>query len=113
QPCDFFLEHRLILPKIRPRGYSQFMANTDEDLVVLVDERDWKIGTMPKIQAHKQNKLHRALSVLIFNSKGEMLLHKRAANKYHSGSLWTNACCSHPRPEEPALEAAQRRLLED
>jgi isopentenyl-diphosphate delta-isomerase len=57
--------------------------------------------------------LHRAFSVFIFNSKREMLLQKRSKNKYHSGGLWTNACCSHPRPGEPLEKAAHRRLKEE
>lgn len=83
------------------------------EFVQLVDEQDNNLGVMEKMQAHREAKLHRALSVFIFNSKGEMLLQRRAAHKYHSGGLWTNTCCSHPRPEEPTLEAAHRRLFEE
>jgi len=71
-----------------------------EEKVVLVDENDREIGIEEKLKAHKEGKLHRAFSIFIFNSKGEMLLQKRAKNKYHSGGLWSNACCSHPRPKE-------------
>ena len=81
--------------------------------IILVDERDQQVGTMEKIQAHQRALLHRAFSVFIFNSKGEMLLHQRAADKYHSAGLWTNACCSHPRPGEATAEAAARRLREE
>lgn len=81
--------------------------------VVLVDADDKEIGTMEKLEAHKQGVLHRAISVLIFNSTGEMLLQKRAAAKYHSAGLWTNACCSHPRPGEETTMASQRRLFEE
>ena len=42
-----------------------------------------------------------------------MLLQQRALQKYHSGGLWTNACCSHPRPGEDTLQAAKRRLAEE
>lgn len=83
------------------------------DSVVLVNPKDDVIGSMDKLEAHKKGQLHRAFSVLVFNSKGEMLLQKRAKNKYHSGGLWTNACCSHPRPEENCSTAAKRRLLEE
>ncbi len=83
------------------------------ELVQLVDEQDHQLGVMEKMQAHREAKLHRALSVFIFNSKGEMLLQRRAAHKYHSGLLWTNTCCSHPRPEESTLDAAHRRLFEE
>lgn len=81
--------------------------------VVLVDERDNAIGTSEKLAAHKEGQLHRAFSIFLFNSKGKMLLQQRALDKYHSGGLWTNACCSHPRPEEETIEAAKRRLKEE
>ena len=81
--------------------------------VVLVDEHDKEIGTMEKLQAHLEGKLHRAISVFIFNSKAELLLQQRADGKYHSGSLWTNTCCSHPRPGELPMNAASRRLYEE
>lgn len=81
--------------------------------VILVDEQDNAIGTMDKLKAHEQGLLHRAFSVFIINSKGEMLLHQRAQDKYHSGGLWTNACCSHPMPEETIVDAAKRRLMEE
>ncbi|MBL6447992.1 isopentenyl-diphosphate Delta-isomerase [Fulvivirga sp. 29W222] len=81
--------------------------------VVLVDSQDREIGRMEKLEAHKKGLLHRAFSILIFNSRGELLIHKRDVNKYHSGGLWTNTCCSHPRPSEPLHEAAKRRLMEE
>ncbi|MEP2774269.1 MAG: isopentenyl-diphosphate Delta-isomerase [Fulvivirga sp.] len=81
--------------------------------VILVDTKDNAIGQMEKLEAHKKGALHRAFSVLIFNDKGEMLLQKRAESKYHSGGLWTNACCSHPRPDEDTAQAAKRRLQEE
>lgn len=84
-----------------------------EQQVVLVNEKDDPIGEMGKTEAHEKGILHRAFSVFIFNSKGEMLLQQRALNKYHSGGLWTNACCSHPRPGEEVNEAAERRLEEE
>lgn len=81
--------------------------------VILVDDQDNEIGTMEKIEAHRKGLLHRAFSVLLFNSKGEMLIQKRAMKKYHSAGLWTNACCSHPRPQEHIREASRRRLREE
>lgn len=83
------------------------------DSVVLVNEFDEEIGTMEKMEAHRQALLHRAFSVFIFNAGGEMLLQRRALTKYHSGGLWTNACCSHPRPGEAVEAAATRRLQEE
>lgn len=81
--------------------------------VILVDEQDVEIGAMEKMEAHQKALLHRAFSVFIFNKKGEMLMQQRALTKYHSGGLWTNACCSHPRPGEEVSTAAQRRLQEE
>jgi len=83
------------------------------DRVILVDEQDVEIGSMEKMEAHIQGRLHRAFSVFIFNQKGEMLLQQRALRKYHSGGLWTNACCSHPKPNEETIDAAHRRLQEE
>ncbi len=81
--------------------------------VILVDEHDVSVGAMEKMEAHEKAVLHRAFSVFIFNKKGEMLLQQRAMSKYHSGGLWTNSCCSHPRPGEEIHQAASRRLTEE
>jgi isopentenyl-diphosphate Delta-isomerase len=81
--------------------------------VILVDEQDVQIGTMEKLEVHEKALLHRAFSVFIFNNKGEMLLQQRAAKKYHSASLWTNACCSHPQPGQQTLHAASIRLQQE
>ena len=84
-----------------------------EDKVILVDKNDNQVGLMPKLEAHEKGVLHRAFSIFIFNSKYELLLQKRASSKYHSGGLWTNTCCSHPREGEDTLDAANRRLDEE
>ena len=99
-----------------------------QEKVILVDEQDQEIGEEEKMRAHREGRLHRSFSIFIFNSKGEMLLQKRAKSKYHSGGLWTNACCGHPRPAstgqggpasqrgepgEKTQEAAARRLKEE
>lgn len=83
------------------------------DMVILVDEADSPIGHMEKMEAHQLGLMHRAFSIFIFNQAGEMLLQQRALVKYHSAGLWTNACCSHPRPGERTEQAAQRRLFEE
>lgn len=82
-------------------------------MVVLVNENDQPVGTMEKMEAHRKGLLHRAFSVFLFNSRGELLLQQRAYDKYHSGGLWTNTCCSHPFPGEEVAEAAHRRLREE
>lgn len=81
------------------------------DKVILVDPDDTIVGSMDKLEAHVKGILHRAFSILIFNSRGEILIQKRAASKYHSGGLWTNTCCSHPRPGESIESATRRRLV--
>jgi isopentenyl-diphosphate delta-isomerase len=81
--------------------------------VVLVNEEDEPLGTAEKIRAHTEGWLHRALSVFVFDEAGRLLLHRRAADKYHSGGLWSNTCCSHPYPDEAPADAARRRLGEE
>ena len=81
--------------------------------VILVDGCDREIGFEEKLLAHKSGKLHRAFSVFVFNSGGQLLLQRRAKNKYHCGALWSNTCCSHPRPAETVDLAAHRRLQEE
>lgn len=85
----------------------------EKEEVILVDEADQPLGRMEKLEAHRRALLHRAFSVFIFNSGGKMLLQQRAAEKYHSPGLWTNACCSHPKPGEDTRDAAVRRLKEE
>ncbi|MBK7213241.1 MAG: isopentenyl-diphosphate Delta-isomerase [Bacteroidales bacterium] len=84
-----------------------------KEYVVLVNESDTVTGQMEKMEAHLKGQLHRAISVLIFNSKGEFLLQQRSFAKYHTPGLWSNTCCSHPRPSESVPEAAARRLMEE
>jgi len=84
-----------------------------KDQVILVDNDDQEVGEAEKMAVHEKGLLHRAFSVLVFNSKGELLLQQRAKSKYHCGGLWTNTCCSHPRPGETILKAARRRLFEE
>ena len=81
--------------------------------VILVNEQDDVIGRAEKLEAHKNGLLHRAFSVFVFNDNEELLLQQRAHHKYHSPGLWTNTCCSHPRPDEVTIEAARRRCLEE
>jgi isopentenyl-diphosphate delta-isomerase len=81
--------------------------------VVLVDEQDRETGAAEKLAAHASGKLHRAFSIFVFNSERQLLLQRRAKSKYHSGGLWSNTCCGHPRPGEATAEAARRRLREE
>ena len=84
-----------------------------EEHVILVNENDEQIGTMPKMEAHEKAVLHRAFSVFVFNDANELMLQQRAKHKYHSPLLWTNTCCSHQREGESNLEAGKRRLQEE
>ncbi|KAF2519740.1 isopentenyl-diphosphate Delta-isomerase [Flavobacterium salilacus subsp. salilacus] len=84
-----------------------------EEKVILVNEKDEQIGLMPKMEAHEKALLHRAFSVFILNSKNEIMLQQRAAQKYHSPLLWTNTTCSHQREGETNLQAGNRRLMEE
>lgn len=84
-----------------------------EEEVILVNDQDEQIGTMPKLEAHKKARLHRAFSIFIMNDAGETMLQQRAANKYHSPLLWTNTCCSHQRVGETNIQAGKRRLFEE
>ncbi|WP_221391269.1 isopentenyl-diphosphate Delta-isomerase [Dyadobacter sp. NIV53] len=88
-------------------------TSLNDNEVVLVNEHDDEIGYMPKLEAHQKGVLHRAISVFIFNSKGEILLQQRAMGKYHSEGLWSNTCCSHPLPHESPASGAVRRLQEE
>jgi len=85
----------------------------NKKLIILVDEDDNQVGIEEKIKAHEECQLHRAFSVLIFNNNNEVLLQRRHRDKYHSGGLWTNTCCSHPAPGEDTEIAAHRRLTEE
>ena len=88
--------------------------DTSPQQVILVDENDQPVGIDDKLKAHQNGgRLHRAFSVFVFNSAGEMLLQRRSLRKYHFGGLWTNACCSHPDPGQPLERAARTRLSDE
>jgi isopentenyl-diphosphate Delta-isomerase len=89
------------------------MKNTDQEQLILVDENDCELGSLDKMEVHKQGRLHRAFSVFIFNRAGKLLLQQRSDEKYHSAGLWTNTCCSHPNFGEDTHAAVNRRLYEE
>lgn len=95
------------------RPESPLALRDDEELMVLVDEDDRVVGAESKLAAHRSGALHRAFSVIVWDRAGRQLLQRRHARKYHSGGLWTNACCGHPRPGEDVAAAALRRLEEE
>lgn len=90
-----------------------FTNNMLKEEVILVNQNDEAIGIMEKLEAHQKGLLHRAFSIFIFNDTKQLLLQRRALTKYHSAGLWTNTCCSHPRPNETTSDAANRRLFEE
>lgn len=85
----------------------------EQERLVLVDEEDREVGIAGKLAAHEGGLLHRAFSIFVVNGAGELLLQRRATSKYHCGGLWSNTCCGHPRPREPLVAAARRRLREE
>jgi len=87
--------------------------NMETQQIILVNNNDEPIGTMGKMEVHQKGLLHRAFSVFVFDKTGRFLLQQRAFSKYHSSGLWTNTCCSHPKPGENLLEAAKSRLKEE
>jgi isopentenyl-diphosphate delta-isomerase len=93
-------------------GEVSEMTQADER-VILVDENDLELGSSEKLRAHRDGALHRAFSIFVFDPGGRLLLQKRARTKYHSGGLWSNTCCGHPRPGETTVGAARRRLREE
>jgi isopentenyl-diphosphate Delta-isomerase len=84
----------------------------DEQLI-LVDEGNRAIGSAGKEAIHRAGQLHRAFSIFMVDERGRLLLQQRNPRKYHSGGLWANSCCGHPRPGERTLSAARRRLNEE
>jgi isopentenyl-diphosphate delta-isomerase len=92
---------------------NKHIIDGQNELLILVDNQDNEIGVNDKLSVHLEGLLHRAFSIFIFNSQSELLIQQRADGKYHSPGLWTNTCCSHPRPGEGTIEACNRRLLEE
>jgi len=107
QRCYFYNVEGILVP------FEEKKLHLKEEEVILVNEHDEQIGTMPKMEAHRKAVLHRAFSVFIMNDKGETMLQQRAAHKYHSPLLWTNTCCSHQRVGESNIVAGKRRLQEE
>lgn len=84
-----------------------------KEMIILVNYKDEEVGFEEKMKTHKKALMHRAFSIFIFNNNGEMILQKRAIEKYHCGGMWSNTCCSHPRKGEEVNNAAHRRLKEE
>jgi isopentenyl-diphosphate delta-isomerase len=92
---------------------SRLSGASHEDMLILVDERNRAVGVSGKLETHQRGLLHRAFSIFLFDDAGRVLLQRRAAVKYHSGGLWANTCCGHPRFGERTRPAAHRRLGEE
>ncbi|WP_342642627.1 isopentenyl-diphosphate Delta-isomerase [Rhodoligotrophos ferricapiens] len=89
------------------------MTTDAREALILIDERNRRVGTAEKYPAHHQGLLHRAFSIFLFDDQGRTLLQRRAAGKYHSAGKWANSCCGHPRPGESTRQAASRRISEE
>jgi isopentenyl-diphosphate delta-isomerase len=105
--------HQTVIDQLTDPSARHVSANTSEERVVLVNEQDKAIGIEDKIRAHLLGVLHRAFSVFVINSAGQLLVQRRALTKYHSQGLWSNTCCGHPRPGETIAHASRRRLREE
>jgi isopentenyl-diphosphate Delta-isomerase len=90
-----------------------FQTADRQEMLVLVDEHNRRVGLGEKLDVHRRGQLHRAFSIFLADDSGRILLQKRYAGKYHSGGLWANTCCGHPRFDEKTLPAANRRLGEE
>ncbi len=84
-----------------------------EEQLILVDEGNRATGSAGKTTIHRSGLLHRAFSIFIVDERGRIVLQQRNPKKYHSGGLWANSCCGHPRPGERTSSAARRRLNEE
>jgi isopentenyl-diphosphate delta-isomerase len=84
-----------------------------QEQVILVNKKDEPIGLMDKLEAHEKGALHRAVSVFIFNTDNQLLIQRRALEKYHTPGIWSNTACSHPKNKESAISCANRRLFEE
>lgn len=102
-----------VLPPIDVAERARLSARDAEERVLVVDEQDRELEPAPKLAVHEDGRLHRAFSILVFNSRGELLLQRRADCKYHFAARWSNTCCGHPRPGESTERAAERRLFEE
>ena len=80
--------------------------------VLAVSILDEPKGIVDKLEAHRKGILHRAFSIFLTDENGNMLIQKRAAGKYHSGGLWSNACCSHPTIDDITAQAKERLFQE-
>jgi isopentenyl-diphosphate delta-isomerase len=89
------------------------MRDTSEEQLILVDERNRAIGSAGKTAIHRAGLLHRAFSIFVVDARGRIVVQRRSPDKYHSGGLWANSCCGHPRCGERTATAARRRLGEE
>lgn len=102
-----------VLPSIDARELARVNARDAQERVIVVDAQDRELEPAGKLDVHEDGRLHRAFSILVFNTQGELLLQRRADSKYHFATRWSNTCCGHPRPGEATDKAAARRLHEE
>ena len=95
-------------------NYKEKIVSDPNEQLILVDSDDNEIGYSSKSECHKDlGLLHRAFSIFLFNSTGELLIQKRSIKKELWGQYWSNSCCSHPRKGEDLYEAAIRRVQQE
>jgi isopentenyl-diphosphate Delta-isomerase len=92
---------------------SPDLKRSIDEQLILVDEGNRAVGSAGKLAIHRSGLLHRAFSIFMIDARGRVLLQRRHPKKYHSGGLWANSCCGHPRPGEKTVSAARRRLHEE
>ena len=107
-----FLSARIV-PPLAADALERAAQRDACEQVILVDDRDLTLGSAGKIAVHRDGQLHRAFSILVFDAADRLLLQRRADAKYHFATCWSNTCCGHPRPDEPTMQAAGRRLKEE
>jgi isopentenyl-diphosphate Delta-isomerase len=102
-----------IVPPLTASDLEMAIQRDASEQVILVDDQDQDLGSAGKLDVHRDGQLHRAFSILVFNAQDDLLLQRRADGKYHFATRWSNTCCGHPRPGEPIMQAAGRRLKEE
>ena len=101
------------MSRAKSRIKSRIKARNSDEPLILVNEGNRATGSKGKTAVHRAGLLHRAFSIFLVDERGRLVLQQRSRKKYHSGGLWANSCCGHPRPGERTIAAARRRLSEE
>ncbi|MFN3170120.1 MAG: isopentenyl-diphosphate Delta-isomerase [Hyphomicrobiales bacterium] len=87
--------------------------STKPQITIPAIAEDGSLYPIEKLRAHELGVLHLAISAFVFSPRGELLIQRRAYEKYHCGGLWANTCCSHPHWQEDIADCAHRRMQEE